>query len=120
MITRLTLKPGQKGTKALVEKYGSDLVCIRYRYDEESRMRIKTVELIEEKKGLPAKQQKFADEALVPVRIAYGELDLGKMARKPGGKWDPAGKVWLIKYGNIRGTVLEAHMVLDAKEKKWP
>lgn len=117
MITRLKLKPGQKGTKALLEKYGSDLVCVRYRYDEASRTRIKTVELIEEKKELPARQPRFADEALVPIRIAYGELDLGKMARRFGGKWDPDGKVWYIRYGNIKGTELESHMILDAKEK---
>ncbi len=120
MITRLKLKPGQKGTKALVEKYGSDLVCVRYRYDEASRTRIKTVELIEEKKELPARQLRRADEALVPVQVAYGELELGKMARRLGGKWDPAGKLWYIRYGQIKGTELEAHMVLDANEKKKP
>jgi hypothetical protein len=34
------------------------------------------VELIDEKKELPARQQKFSAEALVPVLIAYGELEL--------------------------------------------
>jgi len=57
MITRLKLKPGQKGTKALVKKYGDALLCVRYRYDEASRTRIKTVELIVEKKELPAPRQ---------------------------------------------------------------
>jgi hypothetical protein len=28
----LHLKPGQKGTKHLVEQYGDRLVCVRYRY----------------------------------------------------------------------------------------
>ena len=116
MITRLKLKPGQKGTKALVEKYGSDLVCVRYRYDDASCTRIKTVELIEEKKVLPARQLKLADEALVPVRIAYGERELGKMARKLGGKWDPDGKLWYIQYGKVKGTELEAHMISDAEK----
>lgn len=46
MKSRLKLKPGQKGTKAMVEKYGDALVCVRYRYDEASRTRIKTMELI--------------------------------------------------------------------------
>lgn len=27
------LKPGMKGTKRLVEKYGDSLLCVRYRYD---------------------------------------------------------------------------------------
>ena len=117
MITRLTLKPGQRGTKALLEKYGSDLVCIRYRYDEARRTRIKTVELIVEKKELPPRQLTLAVETLVPVRIAYGELELGKMARKFGGTWDADSKLWHIPYGKITGTELEAHMVLDVMEK---
>lgn len=40
--------PGSNGTKKLVERYGERLVCVRYRYDEERRKRIKTVELVEE------------------------------------------------------------------------
>ena len=117
MIARLKLKPGQKGTKALVEKYGDDLVCVRYRYDEASRTRIKTVELIVERKELPSIRQKIADEALVPVQIAYGAKDLGKMARSAGGRWDSEVKLWFIRYGNIKGTELEKHMILDAKDK---
>ena len=89
MITRLKLKPGQKGTKSLLEKYGDTLVCVRYRYDEASRTRIKTVELIVDKKELAPtrkKKQKIEDETVVPVRIAYGEKQLGKMARSAGGR----------------------------------
>jgi hypothetical protein len=107
VITRLKLKPGQKGTKALVEKYGDDLVCVRYRYDEASRTRIKTVELIVEKKDLKKLQQRFLDDAQVPVRIAYGETDLGKMAKTAGGRWDTDVKLWYINYGKIKGTELE-------------
>jgi hypothetical protein len=121
MITRLKLKPGQKGTKALVEKYGDDLVCVRYRYDEASRIRIKTVELIIEKKGLPPsrkKEQKIEDDTLVSVRIAYGEKQLGKMARSLGGKWDPDVKLWFVQFGKIKGTELETHIILDAGMKK--
>ena len=121
MITRLKLKPGQKGTKSLLEKYGDALVCVRYRYDEASRTRIKTVELIVDKKELtPSRkqQQKIEDETLVPVRIEYGERQLGKMARSAGGKWDPKVKLWYIPYGKIKGTELEQHILLDATEKR--
>jgi hypothetical protein len=34
MKSRLNLKPGQKGTKKLVEKYGTSLLYVRYWYDE--------------------------------------------------------------------------------------
>ena len=114
MKSRLHLKPGQKGTKALVEKYGDALICVRYRYDVESRTRIKTVELIVEKKELPPVTKQNKDETPVPVKIVYGETALGKMARKLGGKWDADVKLWFIEYGKIKGTELEKHIVLDA------
>jgi len=117
LISRLKLKPGQKGTKALVEKYGDDLVCVRYRYDEASRTRIKTVEIIVEKKQLPPVQS-TPDNAIVPVQIAYGAKELGKMARSAGGNWDADVKLWYIRYGNIKGTELEKHILLDAQLKQ--
>lgn len=46
MRTRLKLKPGQRGAKKESIKYGSALVCVRYRYDTELHKRYKTVELI--------------------------------------------------------------------------
>ena len=118
MIARLKLKPGQKGTKALVEKYGDNFVCVRYRYDEASRTRIKTVELILERKQLPPSTKNIKDETLVPVQIAYGEAELGIMARSAGGRWDSDVKLWYIKYGNIKGTKLEEHIILDAGAKQ--
>jgi hypothetical protein len=39
MQTRLTLLPGQNGTKKLLAIHGDRLVCIRYRYDAASGVR---------------------------------------------------------------------------------
>lgn len=46
MKTRTHLKPGQKGTKRLVEQFGDKLICVRYRFDEKRQVRLKTVEII--------------------------------------------------------------------------
>lgn len=46
--TRLTLRPGQKGTKKLVQEYGDKLVAVRYLYDCDKGRRIKTIELVVE------------------------------------------------------------------------
>lgn len=116
MITRLKLKPGQRGTKSLVEQYGDALVCVRYRYDTASRTRIKTVELIVEKKQLSSKNI-FKNSDIVPVQIAYGEKELGRQIRSLGGKWDSAVKLWYVTYGKIKDTELEKHIILDASEK---
>ncbi|MGH8524782.1 MAG: hypothetical protein ACREXY_11365 [Gammaproteobacteria bacterium] len=46
MDVRVTLKPGQKGTRRLATRYGDRLVRVRYRYDKVKRKRYKTIELI--------------------------------------------------------------------------
>ena len=46
MRTLTTMKPGQKGTKELLTRYGTSLLCVRYRHDEATGERVKTVELI--------------------------------------------------------------------------
>lgn len=117
MITRLKLKPGQRGTKSLVEQYGDALVCIRYRYDATSRTRIKTVELIIERKQLPSSSNNIKDVEIVPVQIAYAEKHVGNLIRPLGGRWDSDVKLWYVPYGTIKGTELERHIILDASQK---
>ncbi len=46
-----TLRPGDKGTKKLIEKFGDQLLCVRYRYDHLEQVRYKTVELVIERRG---------------------------------------------------------------------
>jgi hypothetical protein len=114
MITRLKLKPGQKGTKKLAAEYGDALVCVRYRYDEKSSMRFKTVELIVEYRPWTAPAPKFADADLVPVYIGFTDTESREIAKAAKGRWDPDQKLWLIRYGRIKGTDLEKHILLDA------
>lgn len=114
MKTRLKLLPGQKGTKALVDIYGDALFCVRYRYDEESNTRVKTVEIVVGKKAWTPPQPRFADDVTVPVRIAFSESRLKKLAKNAAGRWNPDKKLWLIQFGKIKGTALEKHIVVDA------
>lgn len=117
MKARLKLKPGQRGTKKLVEKYGDSLICVRYRYDETSRTRVKTVEIVVETKDWTPPPPKFASSELVPVRIAFSENTMKQMAKAAGGRWDPTVKLWFIPYGKVRNSILEKHIILDAKDK---
>lgn len=120
MTARLKLKPGDKGTKRLVEKYGDDLICVRYRYDEATCTRIKTVEIIVDKKDWSPPPPKFAPNEIVPVQIAFSENKLQQMAKTAGGRWDPKAKYWMIAYGKIKNTTLEKHIIVDAKLKEKP
>lgn len=99
--TRLTLAPGANGTKKLVARYGDRLVCVRYRYDVEKRMRLKTVELIEEEAAwLPS-------SALYLVKIDYAESALRDRIKDAGGRWNAERKVWMLGAAAVRRLGLE-------------
>ena len=98
--------PGQKGTKRLMKQYGDKLLCVRYRYDEERGMKLRTVEIIiEEKPWQPA--FRFRDGDMVPIPLAFEEKTIRKQFKEAGGRWDPLTRVWMIPYRIVRGTALE-------------
>ena len=102
MRTRLNLRPGMRGTKKLVEKYGERLVCVRYRYDATQGKRYKTVELIEEEiPWAPSPASDTAPETIVAVRIAYTETELRQHVKAAGGTWNSAQKVWELRYDQV-------------------
>ena len=116
MKTRLILKPGQKGTKRLTDKYGDALVCVRFRYDAESRQRLKTVELIVERADWTPPAPKYSADTLVPVRIEGYEKELRAQAKAAGARWNPEKQLWFVQYGKIAGTILEKHIQVDEKD----
>ena len=113
MKTRLILKPGQRGTKKLVEKYGEALLCVRFRYDAELRQRLKTVELIVERAGWTPPPPRYSADALVPLRIEAADIPTRLQAKAAGGRWNPGKRLWFVKYGKTAGTALEKHIQVD-------
>ena len=74
MKTRLNLKPGQKGAGKLSAQYGDRLLCVRYRYDEERKKRLKTVELItEETDWEPKVAEKAVNDAAPSVQVSVSD-----------------------------------------------
>jgi len=102
----LHLKPGQKGTKQLLEKYGKALLCVRYRYDEAHCVRLKTVEITIEEKPLQP-PFRFRDTDIVPVSVLFTEEVFRDKLKTSGGRWDPLTKSWLVPFGAVRGTELK-------------
>ncbi len=89
MRTLKTLRSGDKGTKELVARYGTSLLCVRYRCDDLTRERVKTVELIIQRRSAestlaplpvqtaaPPAEQTAAPRAPVAVRTARGRAPL--------------------------------------------
>ncbi len=108
MKTRLSLRPGEKGAKKLTDQYGSSLVCIRYRYDEKRKKRLKTAELIIEETDWepeePEKKKSVADDRIAGVRIGTDETELQKKVKAAGGRWDSGRKLRIIRYGKVTET----------------
>ena len=100
MKTRLILKPGQRGTKGLAEKYGDALLCVRFRYDVKQRQRLKMVELVVERTSWTPPEPRYDAETFVPLRIKAEDMPARTQAKAAGGRWNPEKKVWFVKYGS--------------------
>ncbi len=110
MITQSTLKPGQRGTRQLVDLYGDRLVCVRYRYDPRAGKRYKTVELIvEEGQWWPPSNRKPGQP--VYVRVGYGEERLRERVKAAEAHWDARRKLWKLPYVEVAALGLEARIV---------
>ncbi|MCP3959621.1 MAG: hypothetical protein GY719_17365 [bacterium] len=108
MRTLRTLKPGQKGTRDLAARHGASLVCVRYRYDEDTREHLKTVELVVRRRSRERELERAASAAVnsraavaadrrVALRIGLRERDLQWRVKSAGGRWDPVRRVWILK-----------------------
>jgi hypothetical protein len=104
--TKLTLAPGQNGTKKLARKYGERLVCVRYRYDEESRQRFKTIELIVDE--CPWERR---PDPLVRIRLRPEELALRMRVKEAGGRWLPYEKLWELPRSAVRRLKLQSRVM---------
>ena len=111
--TRLSLAPGQNGTKKLVAEYGDRLVRVRYRYDAERSLRLKTVELIVETVAWkPRGRARRRDPSdLVGVAIAYQDTNLRERIKAAGGIWRPRQRVWEIDWKTVRELGIEDRVV---------
>lgn len=112
------LKPGQKGTRRLVEQYGESLLCVRYRYDVKRGVRLKTVEIIVEEK--PDLSPRYKEGDIVPISVSFEEIELREQLRALHARWDSQQKLWFVPYRLIQGTPLEKRIVAKQPQQKQP
>ena len=93
-----TLSPGKPGTVRLVEKYGDDLLCVRYRYDAVRKRKVKTVELIVEEGPWEPAPRPIHPETIVLLHVEYGEVNMGRRIKAAGGIWNRDKRVWELPY----------------------
>jgi hypothetical protein len=72
---------------------------------------VKRVELIEERKTRHRQPTRIPTNKIVSIRIAYGEVHLGRLVKAAGGKWNPQKRVWELPYREVQALGLEERMV---------
>jgi len=96
MQARRTLVPGQKGTKKFLDHYGEKLICVRYRYDEQQRKRVTTVEIIVEESAWIPPVNPIVEPVVVGLRVGINEVAVQRQIKQAGGKWNRQLQVWEI------------------------
>jgi hypothetical protein len=113
--TRLTLAPGQNGTRKLLARYGERLVRVRYRYDAARKVRHKTVELIVE--AVPwepsRRNPRGEPQDMVAIRVAFPETTLRERIKAAGAIWRPRHRVWEVDWKTVRELGLHDRVVPD-------
>jgi len=100
-----------KGTKKLVQEYGDKLICVRYRYDYERKRKLKTIELIIDEGALVYNSSKIPMNKIMQLKVKYGEINMGKLIRAAGGRWNRKEKVWELPYSEVLALGLENRIV---------
>lgn len=107
--SRQTIKAGLRGTKKLVDKFGPDLLFVRYYYDLEKHKKITTVEIVTDSKKWEPK--KIPPTTIVKVKVGIGEQEIQRKIREKGGKWNKEKGVWEIAFGSVKELGLQSRIV---------
>ncbi|MEP7339292.1 MAG: hypothetical protein ABI977_16265 [Acidobacteriota bacterium] len=91
-----TLTPGQEGTKKVPDHYGEKLIYVRYRYYEQRRKRVTTVEIIVEESAWTPPSAPITEPLIVGLRIGINEVNVQRRIKQAGGKWNRQQQLWEI------------------------
>jgi hypothetical protein len=119
MKTRLTLRPGQRGTRRLVAEHGDRLVCVRYRYDDVRKIRIKTVELIvEECPWVYCRPfRPLAHDRRVLIAVPPGDRGMSRDIQAAGGIWRSGDGAWEVAYSTAERLGIAGLVVLERAKR---
>ena len=96
-----TMRPGERGAKRFIERYGKRLCAVRYRSSDCGTKVFTTVEVIvDERPRTPPGMSLNAVHAermqqAVALRIAYGETEMRQAVKAVGGKWSRQLQAWI-------------------------
>ncbi len=110
-LTRKVLRPGQPGTQKYMQEFGSDLICIRHRYNSKKRKKQITAEIVLEEKPWLTDTKRIPPNKIVGIKVTYQEKNIRKMIQDVGAKWDPVSRLWFLAYHHIESLGLEKRMI---------
>ena len=112
-------RPGQKGTKRLLAKYGENLRNVRYIRDKLTGDRFRTVEILLDEEPWDGKG--LDPELTVGIKVGLHEKELRAQVKQLGGVWDQFDRVWLIKFKHLEtlGLVKREFMVREDVEADY-
>ena len=102
-----TLQPGDMGTLNLVEKYGEQLICVRYRIERTTQKRYTTVELIVDEKDY----RRRTPHIPVLITIKFEETELRERVKAAGARWINNEKAWLLDYRTVAKMKLKNRII---------
>jgi len=70
-----------------------------------------TVELIIDESPLTFNPLKIPMNKIMQLKVAYGEVHVGKLIRAAGGRWNRKEKLWQLPYGEVLALGLENRIV---------
>ena len=122
MEVRATLRPGQKGTKKLLARFGERLLYVRYRYDSHRHKRFTTVELIVDEADWAVPDLRApataAEHPPVGIKVEMWESGVQRKVKAAGGTWDKIHRVWLLPLSRVRELGLEERIAAASGSKR--
>ena len=113
MEIKKTLRPGDMGTRRLLEQYGEQLICVRYRIDKLARKRYTTVEIVVDEKPYLAKKT----YVYAWVKIDYEDFEERQKLKTAGAKWSIKEKVWIVRYDIAKKLGLRKRIIKTTTKK---
>ena len=104
----VTLRPGAKGTKRVVDQFGEQLLYVRYRYNWAEKKCTKTAEIILSERLWDPQIQ---EDTKVYVWIAMEEVGFRLDIKDAGGKWVKERKLWQVSYKEVERLGLTSRIV---------
>lgn len=120
MIVKRIHQPHDKETRKLFNKYGEQLLCVRYHYDLEKMTRLKTVELVIDESPFHTTVSEYEFTSpphatpYVGVSVELEETKVVESLEAMGGFWSPGDRLWYAPEIYVRRLGLHKRIIKRA------